>query len=664
MTFYHLKKWFPLFILVLSFNSYSQGKIVNGGQFKDFFLPMPIHGELEKTNIWGGTNVIPRDVENGIESNEWSYWGGNPMLGEDGKYHISVARWKESKGHWGWPNSEVAHVISDKPEGPYLYTHTVLKKGHNPEIIKIKNNSYILHVSGGLIYTSNHIAGPWTLKGKIEIDKQGYKGISHLYTNITGVIRNDKSILFFSKRGDIMISTTGILGPYKIIKAHNYIRYSGYPEDPVIWKSRHQYHVIFNIAADKKPIHMRSLDGVNWINESGMAYDSTIFKYTDGTQTNWHKFERPKVLQDKQGRASHLSLAVLDFPKRQDLGNDIHSSKNVIIPLIKEKIINIIPQNKSAKTINLRIKSEKGFNPVKEIDVKTLRLGHFRQVNYGKGSKAIRSKSEGTDLIITFLKKDLGLTNTTYDLKLLGKTANHKLIYGYALLPDKNPDAAVLTTSPIIEQKNETQHLLKTSIGNYGLTKSAPCSLEIIAYNNEKRTVLKQFKIPSLESYEELTLQVSLDNSKIKKQHFEAIIITSKKEIPVWNKLDNNHSSVSYKGKWSEGSNSNPKDRYMGTEKTSSNKGDSVLFSFNSTQAQCYGSIGKSTGIADVFIDGKYIETIDCYFKKTFPNTVIYQTEVLSKGNHTLELKVKGGENKKEKGTTIAIDAFSYKSLY
>lgn len=49
-------------------------KLVYGGRFMDRFLPMPVQGELT-SETWGADNVKPRYIDNGIEDNEWSYWG-------------------------------------------------------------------------------------------------------------------------------------------------------------------------------------------------------------------------------------------------------------------------------------------------------------------------------------------------------------------------------------------------------------------------------------------------------------------------------------------------------------------------------------------------------------------------------------------------------------
>src|SRR5690606_3664556 len=94
--------------------------LVRGGRFMDRFLPVPVTGPLT-SDTWGGSNVIPRYIHNGIEDNEWSYWGGNIIKGDDGRHHLFVCRWREDspKGHMEWPNSIVVHAISENSPGPY-----------------------------------------------------------------------------------------------------------------------------------------------------------------------------------------------------------------------------------------------------------------------------------------------------------------------------------------------------------------------------------------------------------------------------------------------------------------------------------------------------------------------------------------------------------------
>lgn len=130
----------PAFIIslyvVFSFNAFAQvadrelpkewENLIYGGRFMDLFQAIPVNGTITR-DTWGGKNVVPRYIDNGIEDREWSYWGGNAKLGDDGKYHLFVCRWKESspKGHGEWHNSIVVHAVAENSFGPYKVKNTV-----------------------------------------------------------------------------------------------------------------------------------------------------------------------------------------------------------------------------------------------------------------------------------------------------------------------------------------------------------------------------------------------------------------------------------------------------------------------------------------------------------------------------------------------------------
>ena len=45
-----------------------------------------------------------------IEDNNYTIWGGSPILGNDGKVHVFVARWPEKNVDPAWrESSEIAH---------------------------------------------------------------------------------------------------------------------------------------------------------------------------------------------------------------------------------------------------------------------------------------------------------------------------------------------------------------------------------------------------------------------------------------------------------------------------------------------------------------------------------------------------------------------------
>ncbi len=433
-------------------------KTVFGASFSDLIRPIPIHNEL-KSDLWGATGVIPRDPENGAEDPNWSYWGGHPVKDKDNDYHMLVARWPENglKGHWEWPSSTVAHVVSKTPTGPYIVKEDIAYSyknglGHNPDIILLNDGTYALYSLiewEPTIFTSASMNGPWKRKGVIEVDMETINpndDRTYQYLrNLSGVQLDDGRVLMVSKFGCMMISENGLLGPYKIVSKiinenqtiPDRYRESRY-EDPVMWRDHVQFHLIINAFLDYRAIYLRSKDGIHWKYDPGLAYTPDFTKYQDGTQTHWYKLERPHIIQDAYGRATHLSVAVIDVPKKDDYGNDNHNSKNMIIPLTVPKQIKILnkrPLNASTKTIKILVLAEDNFNPQTDIDIKSLRLGASEEVNLGRGCQVLGFKNKGKDLIIEFDGQGHGINNNNFVCKLLGKTKKGALLIGYSKLP-------------------------------------------------------------------------------------------------------------------------------------------------------------------------------------------------------------------------------------
>lgn len=432
-------------------------KTVYGASFKDLILPMPIYNRLQR-DVWGAENVIPRDIENGIEDPKWSYWGGRPMKDKDEKYHMLVVRWPEDglKGHWEWPNSTVVHSVSDLPTGPYIATNDKAYTfenglGHNADVTQLNDGRFLLYSLINwepTLFTSNSMNGPWKREGimiiEYDAEKLDDEREYQVQRNLSGLQLADGSMLFVSKFGRMIKSEHGLLGPYKVLtdvvqkntSIPERYRLSNY-EDPVMWKDGIQFHCLINAFLDKRAIYLRSADGINWKFDPGIAYDTHITQYEDGTKTHWYKLERPHVIQDEFGRATHLSVAALDVPKRDDFSNDNHNSKNIIIPLTVHKrfeILNKKPLSQHSKTIKILIHSEEGFNAQTDIDLASLRLGASEEVNYGRGCKVITSRKKGKDLIVEFEGKQHGLTSQNFACKLLGKTKSGDLLIAFSNL--------------------------------------------------------------------------------------------------------------------------------------------------------------------------------------------------------------------------------------
>ncbi len=117
--------------------------------------------------------MLPRDVSNGIEEPDWSYWCGFPLQGEDGRYHLYTARWPEDepRGYFGYFDSIIVHAVADDPMGPYVTTDT-LRPGHNPELYQKANGEYVIYSTHGRFFTSKSLDGPWKA-GTYIFDKRG-----------------------------------------------------------------------------------------------------------------------------------------------------------------------------------------------------------------------------------------------------------------------------------------------------------------------------------------------------------------------------------------------------------------------------------------------------------------------------------------------------------
>ncbi|MCP4607630.1 MAG: hypothetical protein GY845_02790 [Planctomycetes bacterium] len=483
-------------------------KLVYGGRFMDRFLPMHVQGELT-SNTWGADNVKPRYIDNGLEDNEWSYWGGNAVLSTDGKYHLYVCRWREDsqKGHMEWPRSVVAHAVADISSGPYKVKDTV-GPGHNPEVFQLTDGRYVVYVMGGY-YISDSVDGPWQRK-KFEFNKRDRRIIEGL-SNLSFARREDGSYLMVCRGGGIWFSKTGISPYNQGTDKRVYPPVAGNFEDPVVWRTPIQYHMIVNDWRGRIAYYLRSKDGINWKIEPGEAYLPGIAKYEDGTVVDWFKYERIKVLQDKHGRARQAHFAVIDVLKHNDKGSDNHSSKHICIPLTVGRLLTILNKKQitsRTRSIRVKIAAEDGFNPHTDIDMSSLRFGASEEVNFGRGCKVLKTKRSGDDLIVTFNGTGNGITKGNFAAKLLGKNSSGKLLYGYARLPWLNYlESALSACMPKID-KTRGGFDIAVEVQNFGQVSSKPADIKIV-YNTGNQVVeVAAGTVGSLKPFQKTTVEL------------------------------------------------------------------------------------------------------------------------------------------------------------
>jgi hypothetical protein len=323
----------------------SQGCGAEGSlEMANYFLPMP-EGQMT-SNTWGAPSVLPRDVDNGLEGSasgpDWLYWDGKIMKGPEGKYHLFASRWAATLSHYDWSQSTAVHAVSNSPEGPYVdakpfYTDRS-GAGHNITGGVVPDGTYYIVASdagrSGDIFVSNAIDGQFALQGTLSMDPNG-QDLANATANISIIVRPDGRFLLVSRPGIVMLSDS-LLGPYVAQGPSVWPSIKGYDntkaEDPAIWYSGGLYHITVNYWDIRLARHLVSRDGfTGWI-DTGIAYDpSRGFSYVDGSRNTWSLLERPGVLVEN-GHVTHFTFAALDVRKDQELANDKHGSKVLVVP--------------------------------------------------------------------------------------------------------------------------------------------------------------------------------------------------------------------------------------------------------------------------------------------------------------------------------------------
>lgn len=136
-----------------------------------------------------------------VEEPGYTIWGSSPIIDDDGKVHLFVARWPGNTVEPGWrTHSEIAHYIGNSPEGPFVFSEVAVKGDiekeeeiaynkpidkvksskvyapHNPTIHKvgdmfalfyIVNDGIEEHPANQYIYlsVSKSLNGPWKKSG-------------------------------------------------------------------------------------------------------------------------------------------------------------------------------------------------------------------------------------------------------------------------------------------------------------------------------------------------------------------------------------------------------------------------------------------------------------------------------------------------------------------
>ena len=314
--------------------------------FIDYFQPIPLRSSLSQ-DVWGVPTVGPRDTKNGLEDasmKNWNYWDSKIIKGPDGRYHMFASRWAQSTGHNNWWNSQAVSAVSNSLLGPYIDQGLIWPndeggRGHNVTAVTMPDGRYAVIISEtrpGTVFVSQSLDGPWTRLGIIQIADNQYKALG-ASSNMSVLVRPDGDFEIVPRSGAILISKTGILGPYTVQGPSIYPTVAGLPldtlEDPVVFYSGGLYHILVNSWRKRESFHLISADGIKDWKFEGLAYSPKrkFVRYTDGTVNRWRLMERPNVYIEN-GHVAAVTFAVLDVMKNDCKGNDNHGSKVIVIP--------------------------------------------------------------------------------------------------------------------------------------------------------------------------------------------------------------------------------------------------------------------------------------------------------------------------------------------
>jgi hypothetical protein len=288
-------------------------------------------------------------------------WGGSMVEGEDGRFHLFYSRWPRELGFNAWvTHSEIAHAISEHPEGPYKFESIALpKRGgdfwdgsdtHNPSVHRFGDKYYLYYMGNkgdgkvmkGLNFSHRNnqrigVAVADSLNGKwkrfdsplIDVSPEDDAPDALMVANPSITQTPDGNYLMVYKAvgkkikgvfgGPVVhcvATSSSPTGPFKkypktIFNSEG----TDFPaEDPFIWFQEDRYWAILKdmhgafTTAGQSLILFNSSDGFEWQLAKYPLVSKLQLKWKDSLQVV-NRLERPQLWL-KDGEPSVLFLAV------------------------------------------------------------------------------------------------------------------------------------------------------------------------------------------------------------------------------------------------------------------------------------------------------------------------------------------------------------------
>ncbi len=279
-----------------------------------------------------------------VQDDNYTIWGCAPIQGDNGKIHLFVARWPEKNVDPAWrKSSEIAHYVSDSPEGPFKFSDITIQgtrkntwdkyAPHNPEIKKVGKKYVLLYIGNTDFHQPPHPAnqsigmaiadspfGPWKKVGKDGQILNANDPAKWCYKSSNGVVNpafltvNGKFYLYFKARGKnglrygLAISDK-LEGPY-IIRNEPVTDNNATLEDATAFYYNHTFYLLTTDNHGKNTgivgggTLWKSKDGLTYkLKDAEVAYERLAAYYPDldlKKTTKIYgpdpKLERPKIL--------------------------------------------------------------------------------------------------------------------------------------------------------------------------------------------------------------------------------------------------------------------------------------------------------------------------------------------------------------------------------
>lgn len=131
---------------------------------------------------------------------------------------------------------------------------------------------------------------------------------------------------------------------------------------------------------------------------------------------------------------------------------------------------------------------------------------------------------------------------------------------------------------------------------------------------------------------------------------------------PVPERFVDNTGLITYEGQWNLNISNNVRDTFTKSLHSTNKAGASANFTFSGVQATYYARKNSDAGVADVYIDGIYMASVDLNSDEASDFQSVYTTPILTAGDHTISIVNSGAPkpNSPNQVGWVTLDAIKY----